>query len=196
MSSAAGGINHVTVVGAGLMGSGIAQVNCWEQNTSQVQSPMRMKPFQVAAQSGHNVTLVELDSKLIDKAKKSIEKNLERVAKKQYKDDATKITAFVQDALNRISGSTNILETAKNTDIVIEAIVERLEVKQKLFSSIDAVSISIAEHAGHKAAIFFRSRNHRRFLPATLHQFQSERSQKARVVSIDSAAYTSSIQSL
>lgn len=83
--------------------------------------------------------MVELDPSLIEKAKKSIEKNLERVAKKQYKDDASKISAFVQEALGRISGSTNIQETAKDTDIVIEAIVEKLEVKQKLFSSIDGV---------------------------------------------------------
>jgi 3-hydroxyacyl-CoA dehydrogenase len=89
------------------------------------------------------VTLVELDPSLIEKAKKSIEKNLERVAKKQFKDDAPKIAAFVQESLSRISGSTNIQETAKDTDIVIEAIVEKLEVKQKLFSSIDGVSVAI-----------------------------------------------------
>jgi 3-hydroxyacyl-CoA dehydrogenase len=98
-----------------------------------------LKFSQVAAQSGHKVTLVELDPSLIEKAKKSIEKNLERVAKKQYKDDVSKISAFVQESLSRISGSTNIQETAKDTDIVIEAIVEKLEVKQKLFSSIDGV---------------------------------------------------------
>lgn len=85
------------------------------------------------------MTLVELDSALIEKAKKSIEKNLERVAKKQFKDDGAKIAAFVSESLARISGSTDILETAKNTDIVIEAIVENLGVKQKLFSSIDGV---------------------------------------------------------
>lgn len=93
----------------------------------------------MAAQSGHNVTLVELDPSLIDKAKKSIEKNLERVARKQFKDDGAKISSFVTESMNRISGSTNVQETVKNTDIVIEAIVENLEVKQKLFSSIDSV---------------------------------------------------------
>lgn len=86
------------------------------------------------------MTLVELDPTLIDKAKKSIAKNLERVAKKQFKDDDAKSSAFVQESLARISGSTDILATAKDTDIVIEAIVENLSVKQKLFSSIDGVS--------------------------------------------------------
>lgn len=80
-----------------------------------------------------------MDSSLIDKAKKSIEKNLERVARKQFKDDGAKISAFVSSSLARISGSTDVKETVKNTDIVIEAIVENLEVKQKFFSSIDGV---------------------------------------------------------
>lgn len=84
--------------------------------------------------------MVELDASLIEKAKKGIAKNLERVAKKQFKDDDKKAAAFVQESLARISGSTDIKETVKDTDIVIEAIVENLKVKQQLFSSIDGVS--------------------------------------------------------
>jgi len=132
MSSGSGAINHVTVVGAGLMGSGIAQV---------------------AAQTGHNVTLVELDSSLIDKAKKSIEKNLERVARKQFKDDKAKISAFVSESLARINGSTDVKETVKNTDLVIEAIVENLEVKQKFFSSIDGVAKASTIFASNTSSI-------------------------------------------
>jgi len=127
-----GAINHVTVVGAGLMGSGIAQV---------------------AAQTGHNVTLVELDASLIDKAKKSIEKNLERVARKQFKDDKAKISAFVSESLARINGSTDVKETVKNTDLVIEAIVENLEVKQKFFSSIDGVAKASTIFASNTSSI-------------------------------------------
>ncbi|KAL7052623.1 hypothetical protein ACKWTF_004942 [Chironomus riparius] len=112
-------INHVTIIGAGLMGSGIAQV---------------------AATSGHRVTMVELDEKLLDKARKGIEKSLERVGKKQFKDEESKITGFVKESMDRISGSTDLSTVVKDTDIVIEAIVENLEVKQKLFSSIDSVA--------------------------------------------------------
>lgn len=97
--------------------------------------------FKVAAQTGHKVTLVDLDAGLIERAKKSIAKNLERVGKKQFKDDTAKISGFVQESLSRISGSTDILEVAKDADIVIEAIVENLAVKQKLFASIDGVRI-------------------------------------------------------
>lgn len=95
--------------------------------------------LKVAAQSGHNVTLVELNPSLIDKAKQSIEKNLERVARKQFKDDSAKVSAFVAESMGRIKGSTDIQEVVQHTDIVIEAIVENLSVKQKLFSSIDSV---------------------------------------------------------
>jgi 3-hydroxyacyl-CoA dehydrogenase len=94
----------------------------------------------VAAATGHKVTLVEVDSKLIDKAQKSIEKSLERVGKKQFKDEEAKIKDFVQDSMSRIGGSTDLSSVVKDTDIVIEAIVENLEIKQKLFASIDGVS--------------------------------------------------------
>lgn len=109
-----------------------------------VQSPtckQKILCMQVAATSGHKVTMVELDQKLIDKAKKGIEKSLERVGKKQFKDDQSKISGFVSESMDRISGSTDLPSVVKDTDIVIEAIVENLEVKQKLFSSIDGVRL-------------------------------------------------------
>jgi 3-hydroxyacyl-CoA dehydrogenase len=86
------------------------------------------------------VTLVDLDPKLIDKARKGIEKSLERVAKKKFKDEESKIAGFIQETMSRIDGSTDLQSVVKDTDIVIEAIVENLEVKQKLFSSIDGVT--------------------------------------------------------
>lgn len=123
------------------------------------------------------MTLVELDSSLIDKAKKSIEKNLERVAKKQFKDDQAKISAFVAESMGRIQGSTDIKETAKNTDIIIEAIVENLSVKQKFFSSIDDVreSSSILELDAYLIPNSFRLPNRQQSLRATRRQSQSEK---------------------
>merc|ERR1711928_140213 len=53
-------IKSLTVIGGGQMGAGIAQV---------------------AAQSGHNVTVVDLDQKVLEKSQKSIETSLQRVAK-------------------------------------------------------------------------------------------------------------------
>ncbi|BES92781.1 3-hydroxyacyl-CoA [Nesidiocoris tenuis] len=113
-------IKHVTVVGGGLMGSGIAQV---------------------AAQSGHEVVLVDVNEKVLEKSKAAIQKNLSRVAKKQFKDDAAKGDEFVNKSLNNIKLSTDLPSTVKNgTDLVVEAIVEKIEVKHKLFSSIDDVA--------------------------------------------------------
>src|SRR5690349_24948700 len=94
----------------------------------------------VSAQNGINVTLVDLDSKLLEKAREKIAKNLERVGRRKFNDDKLKISHFVETGLARVVGSTNLNETVKNTDLVIEAIVENVGAKQKLFSSIDGVS--------------------------------------------------------
>lgn len=119
---AAGAIKHVTVVGGGLMGSGIAQIS---------------------ATSGYNVTLVDVSDKVLVKSQASIKKNLERVAKKQLKDDEAAQKRFVDESLCRLDVSVNLPETASKTDLVIEAIVENMKVKHALFSSIDTVSLHL-----------------------------------------------------
>ncbi|XP_063625744.1 probable 3-hydroxyacyl-CoA dehydrogenase B0272.3 isoform X1 [Cydia splendana] len=117
-SSSLNAVKTVTVVGGGLMGSGIAQV---------------------AAQAGQNVTIVDLKLELLEKAWTSIEQNLTRVAKKVHKDDAAKIETFVQDAASRIKVSTKV-EDGVNADLIIEAIVEKLDVKQELFNKLDLLA--------------------------------------------------------
>jgi 3-hydroxyacyl-CoA dehydrogenase len=112
-------IKNVTVIGGGLMGSGIAQV---------------------AAQTGHNVTLVEVNADLIKKAESGIAKSLSRVAKKLYKDDPQAAEKFIAESQSRIKGSTDIADAVKDSDLVVEAIVENLEVKHKLFKNLDAVA--------------------------------------------------------
>ncbi|XP_013178344.1 PREDICTED: probable 3-hydroxyacyl-CoA dehydrogenase B0272.3 isoform X1 [Papilio xuthus] len=117
-SSSLNAIKTVTVVGGGLMGSGIAQV---------------------AAQAGQNVTIVDIKPELLDKAQKSIHNNLTRVGKKMYKDDSAKIENFVKESYNRIQVSTKI-EDAVKADLIIEAIVEKLDVKQELFNKLDQLA--------------------------------------------------------
>lgn len=99
-----------------------------------------MKTSKVAAQNGLKVTLVDLSQPMIEKAKKSIEKSPERVAKKQFKDDQSKIASFVPDSSSRITTTINVEDAVKDTVLVIEAIIEKLNEKQKLFVAIDAVS--------------------------------------------------------
>lgn len=142
--------------------------------------------------------MVELDAGLIDKAQKSIEKSLERVGKKQFKDEEAKVKEFVAESMGRISGSTDLPAVVKDTDIVIEAIVENLAVKQKLFASIDEVRMAIIHNKiiYFIAKILYRSPNHRQFSPATLRQFQLVKLPRAQSASIASVAFIFSIQCL
>lgn len=112
-------IKNVTVVGGGLMGSGIAQVS---------------------AQSGHNVTIVELNKDILDKTQKSIELSLQRVVKKIYKENAQEGEKFLSETLSRISTSTSLPDIVQDSDLVLEAIVENLSIKHKLFKSIDDIA--------------------------------------------------------
>ncbi|KAJ3644559.1 hypothetical protein Zmor_022283 [Zophobas morio] len=112
-------IKNVTIVGGGLMGSGIAQV---------------------AAQTGHNVTLVEVNPDLIKKAEDNIVKSLARVAKKQFKDDPEGGKKFIAESQSRIKGTTDIAEAVKDSDLVVEAIVENMEIKHKFFKTLDEVA--------------------------------------------------------
>ncbi|XP_038222557.1 probable 3-hydroxyacyl-CoA dehydrogenase B0272.3 [Zerene cesonia] len=117
-SSSLNAIKTVTVVGGGLMGSGIAQVS---------------------AQAGQNVTLVDLSPDILQKSQKSIENNLRRVAKKIHKDDASKIDNYVKESFDRIKVSTKV-EDGLNSDLIIEAIVEKLDIKQQLFNKLDELA--------------------------------------------------------
>ncbi|KAG4066485.1 hypothetical protein HA402_007121 [Bradysia odoriphaga] len=112
-------IKNVTIFGGGVMGSGIA--------------------FVVAA-AGYNVTLTEVSQQLAEKSKKNVMKTAERVARKKFANDEKLKQNYVQDMVSRINTSFNYEESVKNADLVIEAIVEDLEAKHKLFSLIDKVA--------------------------------------------------------
>lgn len=94
----------------------------------------------MAAASGYDVTLVEVNNSLAEKAQSQIRKSLERVAKKQFKDNEANQKKFVSETVARIKGSADLQQTVKTTDLVIEAIIEDIKIKHDLFSSIDAVS--------------------------------------------------------
>lgn len=118
-SSVPGAISHVTVIGAGLMGAGIVQV---------------------AAQANFKVTMVDVSPDALAKGQKIIQSSLARIAKKKFETDPSQGAAFVSKVLGNISTSTDPLQAAKSSDLVIEAIVEKLSVKQQLFKSLDAVA--------------------------------------------------------
>uniref|UniRef100_A0A1L8DYL4 3-hydroxyacyl-CoA dehydrogenase n=1 Tax=Nyssomyia neivai TaxID=330878 RepID=A0A1L8DYL4_9DIPT len=117
--STARGIEKVVVIGGGLMGAGIAQV---------------------AASSGYRVTLVEVNEQLVEKAKVNIQKSLGRVAKKQFKGDESAQNGFIATTLGRLEATCNLTDAVRDTDLVIEAIVENMKVKHDLFAKIDSVA--------------------------------------------------------
>ncbi|XP_052070005.1 hydroxyacyl-coenzyme A dehydrogenase, mitochondrial-like [Mytilus californianus] len=115
-SSRQNAIKTVTVIGGGLMGSGIAQV---------------------AATTGHQVVMVDQTDDILGKSKASIQKSLQRVVKKKFAEDPKGGEQFVSDILGRITTQTDSNAAVANTDLVIEAIVENIDIKKKLFSSLD-----------------------------------------------------------
>lgn len=105
--------NRVMVVGAGMMGSGIGAM---------------------AALAGHPVTLVDLSE---EQAAKGIEKALECIRLREEQELATHEEARKAAGLFKVG--TDIEAEADQAFLVIEAIVEKLEAKQKLFQRLDQV---------------------------------------------------------
>jgi 3-hydroxybutyryl-CoA dehydrogenase len=105
-------IRTVGVVGCGLMGSGIAQVT---------------------AESGRPVVVCEVSREVLDDGLARIRATLEKSVKK-----GTLAPEAVDDTLGRIRGTTRLGDLSK-CDLVIEAVVERLDVKQTVFTGLDEV---------------------------------------------------------
>jgi len=104
-------IRKVGVLGCGLMGSGIAQVS---------------------AMAGFDVTVLEVEQKFLDKGFAAIEKSLAKFAEKgNLKDTPQAVRA-------RLKGTTNKQDLAE-CDIVVEAVIENLEEKRKMYASLDSI---------------------------------------------------------
>lgn len=105
-------IKKVGIVGCGLMGSGIAQVS---------------------AQAGYDVTVREVTKELFDRGFKRIEGSLGKFVEKG------KMQAADRDAiLGRIKGTTSLADL-KDSDLVIEAIVENMDEKTKIYKELDGL---------------------------------------------------------
>jgi 3-hydroxybutyryl-CoA dehydrogenase len=117
---------QVVVIGAGLMGSGIAQVS---------------------AQAGLPVLLRDVDRPALDRARRTIETSLARFVAKD------RLSAGDADAaLARITTTTD-LDAAAEGDLVVEAVFESLEVKTELFAALDAICRDDAVLATNTSAI-------------------------------------------
>lgn len=106
-------VKKIMVIGAGQMGSGIAQV---------------------CAQAGYSVLLNDLKGEFVERGLGVIKKNLSRQVDKE------RMTAEQMDeVLSNLTLSTD-LNDAKNVDLVIEAAVENMEIKTKIFSQLDEIA--------------------------------------------------------
>ena len=104
-------IQHVSVIGAGTMGNGIAHV---------------------FAQNGFHVTLIDVSSTQLEKAVQTITKNMDRqISKGSFTEEAK------QKSLDHLKTATSISEAVKNADLVVEAATENAELKLQIFKQID-----------------------------------------------------------
>ncbi len=118
-------ISKVGVLGCGLMGSGIAQV---------------------AATAGFDVIIMEVEQKYLDKGFAAIEKSLAKFSEKGM------LKEPLDAVRSRLQGTTNKQDLA-DCDIVIEAIIENLEEKKKMYASIDGIVRKDAIFASNTSSI-------------------------------------------
>jgi 3-hydroxybutyryl-CoA dehydrogenase len=119
-------IETVGVVGAGTMGNGIAQV---------------------FAQSGLRVRLVDMAEPILDRARDTIVSSLDRLIK------SGKLSEGERDAtIGRIVPATS-LEALTDADYIVEAIIEQVDAKRALFTSLDAIAKPEAILASNTSSI-------------------------------------------
>ncbi|KAJ2786031.1 hypothetical protein GGI15_001739 [Coemansia interrupta] len=114
-SSEASAIKRVAVVGGGQMGAGIAQVSATYE---------------------HGVTLIDVNHEALDRGHAYMAKSLARVAKKKFPEEPAVAHDWVEAVLGRVRRTTSLPEGVANADLVVEAVVENIAVKQKLFADI------------------------------------------------------------
>jgi len=95
---------------------------------------------QVAAQAGNNVMVVDVTEDALKRSKAGMEKMVPKIAAKQFKNDPAKIEEFSKHTLSRITYTTDLHQAVSDADLVVEAIIENLEPKKKLFADIDKVA--------------------------------------------------------
>jgi 3-hydroxybutyryl-CoA dehydrogenase len=106
-------IRNVCVLGAGLMGSGIAQV---------------------CAQAGLQVAMRDIEQRFIDGGMNTIRKNLTREVQKGKKSQAE-----MDGILGRIRPTLDLKEAASDADAVVEVVIEVMAVKKKVYAELEEV---------------------------------------------------------
>jgi len=106
-------IKTIGVIGGGTMGNGIVHV---------------------AAKAGFNVILLDIEQRFVDRALATISKNMDREVAKNKISEAEKSAA-----IQKISGTTTAADMAK-ADFIVEAVIENLDLKSKIFTEMDTIA--------------------------------------------------------
>jgi len=86
------------------------------------------------------VTLVDISPEVLEASNKRIAGSVARVAKKQFKDDAEGAEKFVASVLDNVKTDTSANKALETADLVVEAVVENMGLKQKLFKEYDQIA--------------------------------------------------------
>ncbi len=120
-------LRNIAIVGAGVMGSGIAQVS---------------------AMSGYSVTLTDVSASQLDKAKRFINGGLGKLVQKG------KLTPEKVDSiLAQIKMNDRLDESVRDADLVVEAAFENLDLKQKIFKDLEKYCKSAAILGSNTSAL-------------------------------------------
>jgi enoyl-CoA hydratase/3-hydroxyacyl-CoA dehydrogenase len=107
-------IKNITVLGSGIMGHGIAQVS---------------------AMAGYNVVLRDIEQKFLDKAMGKIKWSLDKLVSKE------KISEDQRDEIfSRIKPIVDLNDAVRDSDLVIEAVPEIMDLKKKVYAELDKVA--------------------------------------------------------
>ena len=106
-------MKKIAIIGAGTMGNGIA--HCFAQN-------------------GYSVNLVDISEESLNKAISTITKNLDRMLSKEKISEENKL-----NTLSNISTYSDLSIGVKDTDLVVEAATENIDVKLKIFKQLDEI---------------------------------------------------------
>jgi 3-hydroxybutyryl-CoA dehydrogenase len=110
-------IKKICVLGAGLMGNGIAQI---------------------CAQAGYQVTMRDIEQRFIDGGMKTITKNLARDVEK-----GKRTQADMDAILGRIKPTVDLKEAATGVDVVVEVVIEVMDVKKQVYTELEQI---VPEH--------------------------------------------------
>ena len=107
-------IKRICVLGAGLMGSGIAQV---------------------AAEAGYEVTMRDIEDRFVQNGLNIIRKNYERAMSKG------KMTKEQADGiLSKVKGVVDLAAGVKGADIIVEAVIENMDLKKQVYKELEQLS--------------------------------------------------------